>query len=292
MPYPSLFWSLCGQCPLDVRALGDLSGFPALCRLYIAFCEVRLCESVVGAVGHARLKRLHFHMRILRPSAPQRFCSSFRRLSGTGEAAHSSFKAGTDSFVVPQCRQKVCRPLTSSRWPCRHVGCDGLDYRACALGACRLYRFGSFVHDNSVLQHSANFQTYVGCGRLGTTGMFLGACRCKTVHQLRGTIIMGLRGSTTYLGDVLITQIRLGVNEASDLQRLHEHASLGNPLAGAILTCDFAPYGQKLSQAEQLLIGQCDKKVQRLLQTPAVAAAGAGAAASEVPPSSAAPSCD
>ena len=33
----------------NARALGDLSAFPALCRLGFEFCEVMLCESLVGA---------------------------------------------------------------------------------------------------------------------------------------------------------------------------------------------------------------------------------------------------
>ena len=46
--------------PLDVRALGDLSGFPALCELSFDTCEVRFCESVLGAVRHASLASLCF----------------------------------------------------------------------------------------------------------------------------------------------------------------------------------------------------------------------------------------
>ena len=47
---------------LDVRALGDLSGFPALCELSFDTCEVRFCESVLGAVRHARLASLCFYV--------------------------------------------------------------------------------------------------------------------------------------------------------------------------------------------------------------------------------------
>ena len=39
--------------PMDVRALGDLSGFPALCRLAFHYSEVVLCDSMLGAVRHA-----------------------------------------------------------------------------------------------------------------------------------------------------------------------------------------------------------------------------------------------
>ena len=46
--------------PLDVRALGDLSAFPALCKLTFKFCEVAMCESMLGAVRHASLASLVF----------------------------------------------------------------------------------------------------------------------------------------------------------------------------------------------------------------------------------------
>ena len=46
--------------PLDVRALGDLSGFPALCKLTFDLCEVMLCRSVLGAARHVSLASLCF----------------------------------------------------------------------------------------------------------------------------------------------------------------------------------------------------------------------------------------
>ena len=46
--------------PLDVRALGDLSAFPAMCRLSFHCCEVTLCESMLGAVRHASLTSMAF----------------------------------------------------------------------------------------------------------------------------------------------------------------------------------------------------------------------------------------
>lgn len=45
---------------LDMRALGDLSGLPALCKLTSDCCEVMLCESVLGAMQHASLTSLCF----------------------------------------------------------------------------------------------------------------------------------------------------------------------------------------------------------------------------------------
>ena len=46
---------------LDVRALGDLSGFPALCKLIFCICEVMMCTSMLGAVRHANLASLTFY---------------------------------------------------------------------------------------------------------------------------------------------------------------------------------------------------------------------------------------
>ena len=46
--------------PLDARALGDLSHFPALRELTFDFCEVMLCRSVLGAAQHASLGSLVF----------------------------------------------------------------------------------------------------------------------------------------------------------------------------------------------------------------------------------------
>ena len=44
-----------GRWPLDVRSLGDLSGFPALRKLTLEYCRVMLCPSLLGAVRHASL---------------------------------------------------------------------------------------------------------------------------------------------------------------------------------------------------------------------------------------------
>ena len=46
--------------PLDVRALGDLCGFPALCALSFDACEVLLCGSLLGAMRHTSLTSLTF----------------------------------------------------------------------------------------------------------------------------------------------------------------------------------------------------------------------------------------
>ena len=46
--------------PLDARALGDLSAFPALRALGFEYCEVMLCESLMGAVQQGGLVSLMF----------------------------------------------------------------------------------------------------------------------------------------------------------------------------------------------------------------------------------------
>ena len=46
--------------PLDVCALGDLSGFPELRKLTFEFCRVMLSPSLLGAVRHASLAVLCF----------------------------------------------------------------------------------------------------------------------------------------------------------------------------------------------------------------------------------------
>ena len=48
--------------PLDVRALGDLSRFPALRGLTFEFCEVLLCCSVLGSARHSSLTSLCFYV--------------------------------------------------------------------------------------------------------------------------------------------------------------------------------------------------------------------------------------
>ena len=48
--------------PLNVVALGDLSGFPALRELTLTFCEVVLCMSLpCGAVQHTCLALIYFY---------------------------------------------------------------------------------------------------------------------------------------------------------------------------------------------------------------------------------------
>ena len=48
-----------GVRPLNVATMGDLSGFPALCKLTFSFCEVKLCMSL-SAVRHTSLASIVF----------------------------------------------------------------------------------------------------------------------------------------------------------------------------------------------------------------------------------------
>ena len=50
------------KCPLNAVALGDLSSFPALCKLTFSFCEIKLCKSLLGgAVRHPSLACIFLH---------------------------------------------------------------------------------------------------------------------------------------------------------------------------------------------------------------------------------------
>ena len=57
---PGSFSQPCKHEALDVRALGDLSGFPALRELEFSYCEVMMCPSLLGAVRHASLAKMCF----------------------------------------------------------------------------------------------------------------------------------------------------------------------------------------------------------------------------------------
>ena len=69
--------------PLNAVALGDLSGFPALCELTFSFCEVKLCMSMLGgAARHSSLARVDFKV-----------CAPRARLPANGAAAESDSQA-------------------------------------------------------------------------------------------------------------------------------------------------------------------------------------------------------
>ena len=111
-----------GKRPLDARAMGDLSRFPALRTLTFNFCEVVLCPLVLGAAAHASLISLCFYSAHPAPEcAPavlQLSCKLWRQRRGSVLTA-------------------VCNPYYPSelqdaqgRAPCQKFTAD--------LGACRL----------------------------------------------------------------------------------------------------------------------------------------------------------
>ena len=77
---------------LDVRALGDLSAFPALCRLAFHSCEVVLCESMLGAVQHASLASVAFIIAHPAPECALMVMQLSRALRRLGRGSVLSFK--------------------------------------------------------------------------------------------------------------------------------------------------------------------------------------------------------
>ena len=70
---------------LDVHALGDLSGFPALCKVCFDSCEVLMCESVASATWHPSLASLSFnlaHPALECMLAVLQLCQAHKRLRG------------------------------------------------------------------------------------------------------------------------------------------------------------------------------------------------------------------
>ena len=88
------------QRPLDVRALGDLSAFPALCRLELTFCKVMLCESMLGAVRHTSLASIAFIGTHPAPESAPVFLQLSQALRQVGRGSVLSFDdclSGSDS---------------------------------------------------------------------------------------------------------------------------------------------------------------------------------------------------
>ena len=69
--------------PLDARALGDLSGFPALCELTFSFCEVTVCQSLLGAAQHISVASLTFFLAYFAPECALMLLNLRQALSGT-----------------------------------------------------------------------------------------------------------------------------------------------------------------------------------------------------------------
>ena len=79
---------------LDVRALGDLSGFPALCELAFGFCEVTMCQSMLGAAQHTSLASLSFWLAYPAPECALMVLNLRQALRGLRRGSVLSFTEG------------------------------------------------------------------------------------------------------------------------------------------------------------------------------------------------------
>ena len=89
------------KCHLDVRALGDLSSFPALRVLTFGCCEVLVCPSILNAVQHASLTSLSFRL-----AHPAPMCALIVVLLGTwlkgqGRGSVLSFVVSNEWWAEP-----------------------------------------------------------------------------------------------------------------------------------------------------------------------------------------------
>ena len=99
---------------LDARALGDLSSFPSLCELTFDYCEVIVCESMLGATGHASLTSLEFCLAYPAPESAMvilQLSQALRKL-GRGNLLKLVDNSGlehdlADSAVSPFCMFEV-----------------------------------------------------------------------------------------------------------------------------------------------------------------------------------------
>ena len=80
-----------GKRTLDVRALGDLSGFPALRKLEFGYCEVVMCTSMLGAAQHASLTSLTFHIAHPAPECALMVLQLQQTLRGMGRGSVLEF---------------------------------------------------------------------------------------------------------------------------------------------------------------------------------------------------------
>ena len=96
-----------GKRPLDVRALGDLSAFPALRELGISLCEVLLCESLLGAVRHPCLAKFHFRLAHPAPECAMVVLQLGRALRRLGRGSMLQFH--TEGVVQGQGYERAVR---------------------------------------------------------------------------------------------------------------------------------------------------------------------------------------
>ena len=109
---------------LDVRALGDLLGFPALRELTFSHCEVMLCPSLLGAMRHASLASLCFCSAHPAPECASKVLQLVQELRCLGRGSMVRF-VNANLFYVESALQAA-----QGRAPCQKF--------AAALEACGL----------------------------------------------------------------------------------------------------------------------------------------------------------
>ena len=85
--------------PLDVRALGDLSGFPGLRELNLDFGEVMLSPALLGAVRHASLGNLCFCSAHPAPESALMLMQLMQELRRLGRGSVAKFVSSSVSCV-------------------------------------------------------------------------------------------------------------------------------------------------------------------------------------------------
>ena len=116
--------------PLDVRALGDLSGFPALRKLSFCSCEVVLCMSLPGfAVQHASLESICFCGAHPAPKCALMVLQLSQELRQLGRGSVLRFLSNdlnSDCVVTRWTTHRGRRPVRSSWQHWRRVVCEVL----------------------------------------------------------------------------------------------------------------------------------------------------------------------
>ena len=97
--------------PLDVRALGDLSGFPALRVLSFSRCEVTVCQSLLSAARHASLKKLCFVVAHPAPGCALVVLQLGQALRGLGRGSVLTCTGDHDYRAEQKCEQRARAPF-------------------------------------------------------------------------------------------------------------------------------------------------------------------------------------
>ena len=90
-----------------MRALGDLSGFPALCKLEFDYCEVMMCAPMLGAVRHANLENLTFYVAHPAPESALMVLQLRQTLKGLRRGSVLKFDLGGKLIVSDSVLQEA-----------------------------------------------------------------------------------------------------------------------------------------------------------------------------------------